>query len=105
MLKVSVAKEEGIIKKNIFEGHAEYDDYGKDIVCASASTMLITTVNAILEFDKNAINYTNDKNIVINNLKQDNITNVLLNNLFNLLEELENNYKDYIKIIKGGGKS
>lgn len=30
-----------------FSGHAEYDETGKDLVCAGASTIAIGTVNAI----------------------------------------------------------
>ncbi|MEK4230142.1 ribosomal-processing cysteine protease Prp [Solibacillus sp. FSL H8-0538] len=30
-----------------FSGHAEYDESGKDLVCAGASTIAIGTVNAI----------------------------------------------------------
>ena len=44
------------IKENkdeiVISGHANYEDYGKDIVCASISSIAITTVNAIVEFDK-----------------------------------------------------
>lgn len=98
MLSVKVKKDNDIILKIIFEGHAMYDDYGKDIVCASASTMLITTVNAIVEFDSKAIKYEQNKSFVIENIKKDDITNKLLNNLYLLLKELESNYKDNIKI-------
>ena len=38
-------------KKNFISisGHAMYDTLGKDIVCASVSTMVTVTVNAILK--------------------------------------------------------
>jgi len=36
-------------------GHANYDDYGKDIVCAAVSTTVITSVEAIAKFDIDAI--------------------------------------------------
>ena len=47
------------IKNNKIEikGHAYYDDYGKDIVCASVSSIVITTINAIIEFDPESIYY------------------------------------------------
>ena len=32
------------------EGHAEYDDPGKDIVCAAVSTLMINTLNSIESF-------------------------------------------------------
>ena len=31
-------------------GHAEYDEYGKDIVCARISVLVINTINAIETF-------------------------------------------------------
>ncbi len=33
-------------------GHAGYDDYGKDIVCASVSALAVNTVNSIEHFTK-----------------------------------------------------
>ena len=91
------------IKNNKIEikGHANYDDYGKDIVCASVSSIVITTINAIIEFDPESIYYEDLNNrILIKKLKDDDITNKLINNMIELLEELEKSYKDNIKIIR-----
>ena len=45
-----------LTKKNIsILGHANYDDYGKDIVCAAASSIVLTSVEAIASFDETAI--------------------------------------------------
>ena len=32
------------------EGHAGYDDYGKDIICSSVSVLAINCINSIKEF-------------------------------------------------------
>jgi uncharacterized protein YsxB (DUF464 family) len=80
-------------------GHAFYDDYGKDIVCASVSSIVTTTVNAILMFDKDAIKYTVKEgfiDIILN--KKDDMVEKLLANMINLLEELESEYPKNIKI-------
>ena len=98
MIKVRINKENNIISSIKCNGHAMYDDYGKDIVCASFSTMIITTINAILEIDKDAISYTDSNNLEIVNIKKDNITNSLLNNLVNLIYELKENYDKNIDI-------
>lgn len=98
MLKVKVEKENKIIKKITFIGHTEYEDYGKDIVCAAASTMLITTVNAIFKIDCDAIKVEENEEKIVTNIKQDEITNKLLENLYELLKELESQYKNNIKI-------
>ena len=98
MIKVKVGKENSIYKKIELLGHAMYDDYGKDIVCASFSTMIITTINAILTFDQSAISYTDTNDLKIINVKKDNITNRLLNNLVNMIYELRDNYDKNIKV-------
>ncbi len=98
MLKIRVNKENNIIKEIKFNGHTEYADYGKDIVCASVSTMLITTVNAIYKIDKDAIKKEETEEITITNIKKDKITNDLLLNLYEMLKELEKQYKNNIKI-------
>jgi len=98
MIKVRIVKNNNQIESIHMKGHALYDDYGKDIVCASFSTMVITTINAILEFDKDAISYTNTNNLDIINIKKDNITNKLLNNLVNMIYELRDNYDKNINI-------
>lgn len=82
-------------------GHANYDEYGKDIVCASVSSIVITTINAILEIDLDSIYYEDLNNkMIIKVLKDDKIVSKLINNMILLLEQLENDYKDYIKIIR-----
>ena len=98
MIKVRISKKDNAIQSIHCKGHAMYDDYGKDIVCASFSTMIITTINAILEFDKKAISYTDTNDLKIINIKKDNITNGLLNNLVNMIYELRDNYDKNIKV-------
>ena len=65
MIKVRISKKNNIIESIKCNGHAGYDEYGKDIVCASFSTMIITTINAILEIDERAISYTDTNNLEI----------------------------------------
>ena len=98
MIKVRIVKNNNIIESIHCNGHANYADYGKDIVCASFSTMIITTINAILEIDKNAISYTDSNDLKIINIKKDNITNSLLKNLVNMIYELKTNYDKNIDI-------
>ena len=83
-----------------FLGHANYNDYGKDIVCAAVSATMMTSVEAIAKFDSNAITVleNNDKIELIQN-KHDDITNKLINNMIDLLKELEKKYPKNIKII------
>ena len=98
MIKVRISKKDNVIQSIHCKGHAMYDDYGKDIVCASFSTMIVTTINAILTFDQNAISYTDNNDLKIINIKKDNITNTVLNNLVNMMYELKESYDKNIDI-------
>lgn len=96
MIKINVKKENDFVKQVKIIGHAKYNDYGKDIVCASVSSIVITTVNAILKIDKDAINYK-ENTFEMNILKNDEIVNILVNNMLSLLEELMHDYPKNIK--------
>ena len=50
-------------------GHANYDDYGKDIVCAAVSATVITTVNGILSIDETSIEVVENGKVEIKILK------------------------------------
>ena len=98
MIRVEINKKNNVIESIHCIGHAGYANYGKDIVCASFSTMIITTINAILTFDQDAISYTDTNDLEIINIKKDNITNNLLNNLVNMIYEIRDNYNKNINI-------
>ena len=61
MIKVNINK-----NKIIITGHAGYADYGKDIVCASVSSIVITSINAILRIDNKFLTYEESDNLTIN---------------------------------------
>ena len=83
--------------KIIRSGHASFDEYGKDIVCASVSSIVITSINAILRYNNKAIKYTNGDELVIEILKKDEIVNLLITNMLELLKELEKQYPENIR--------
>ena len=99
MIKVSISRVDGVIRYINILGHADYDDYGKDIVCASVSSIVITTINATLTFNKDYIKYIqkeDDFNIEI--LEVNEVTINLFNNMFKLLQELSEGYPGNIEI-------
>ncbi len=97
MIKISIKYEENKIKEVLIKGHALYDDYGKDIVCAAVSSIVITTINAILSINKDSITF--DESVMIKVIKNDEITDKLLINMINLLKELEHDYPNNIKFL------
>ena len=93
MIKVKINNNQITIK-----GHADYEEMGKDIVCASISSIVITTVNAIMRINNQAIDVNETNGVIINILKHDEIVDKLILNLIELLKELEKKYPKYIEI-------
>ena len=97
MIKIKFYKDKISIK-----GHSGYDVIGKDIVCASVSSIVITSINAIIRIDEKAISYKQDEGFIeINILKHSEIVDLLILNMKELLKELQIQYDKYIKI-QGG---
>ena len=100
MIKIYLKYNNKLIDSVKISGHAYYDDYGKDIVCASVSSIVITTVNAIIRLGEDTINYDENDGIYISILKHEHVTDTLIENMVSLLLELEKQYKKNIMINK-----
>ncbi len=99
MIQVKVEKKHAKYKKISILGHAMYDDYGKDIVCSAASSIVTTTVNGILALDKGSLSYmVSKKGMTIDIKNEDSTTQLLVNNMVSLLKELEQNYPANIEV-------
>lgn len=98
MIKVVYNKD---FKNLKITGHAGYADKGKDIVCASASSIILSSINLAIDFNSE-VKYTDDLNKIeiINNTNDENVQKVFSNMILSL-EELERQYPDNIKISKG----
>lgn len=99
MINVKIEKENAKYKKITILGHAMYDDYGKDIVCAAVSSITTTTVNGILALNKNSLSYmVSKKGLSIDVKNTDETTQILIGNMVSLLKELEVNYPENIEV-------
>lgn len=99
MIRVRITKENDKIKSVSILGHAMYADFGKDIVCSAASSIVTTTINGILSIDKEGLSYKTSKDgLTISNIKTDFVTQCLLNNMISLLKELEDDYPTNVEV-------
>ena len=91
-------KKDKIIKEIKISGHANFDEFGKDIVCAAVSTMVTTTINNILTLDDKAIKYIDKDGYILITNEDSEVANKLLSNMLDMLKELANDYPKNIKI-------
>ncbi|MCI7241281.1 MAG: ribosomal-processing cysteine protease Prp [Bacilli bacterium] len=99
MIKIKVEYDNNFISKIVITGHANYDDYGKDIVCAAVSASVLTTINGIIALDNSILEVDNilDK-MTIKVLKNEKNSQVLLNSMLSNLKSLVVEYPKNIKI-------
>ncbi len=99
MIKVTIKENNNLFEKVIMDGHALYDDFGKDIVCAAASSIVTTTVNGILSLKEDSLTYEYmEDSFVIDNISNDETTQKLIGNMVSLLRELQENYPKNINV-------
>ena len=92
---IKVIKENNMI---MISGHANHNEYGKDIVCASVSSIIYTTLNAIKCLKDNTLDVKDNDVMEITYLAEDEITSKLINNMMELLKNLENDYPKNISV-------
>lgn len=99
MIRVIVSKSNDVINKIVVTGHAEYDNTGKDLVCAGVSSIIFGGMNALDAIDNNQLEFEVLKNkvsVIVLSYNED--IQKLLKMLIIQLETIENSYKEHIKI-------
>lgn len=101
MIKVKTYTKDNNLVRISITGHANYKDYGNDIVCASVSSIALCTINAIYLFKDNTIDVKESSgNLDIKVLEQDKISITLLENMIRCLSDIEKDYPSNIKLSK-----
>ncbi len=98
MIKIKIKRSNKKVYELVIKGHANYNNKGKDIVCAAVSTTAITTVNNIIALDESIDYEENSGYLKIRVLKDTEVNEKLLNNLVMMLEDLQNDYPKNIEI-------
>lgn len=100
MIKIKVNYDLSYIKSFKVTGHAGYDIHGKDIVCASVSTLVIASINLALKLNENSVKVIQKEGLIdAEVLICDEVINKVFQNMIDMLKELEETYKNNVKII------
>jgi len=105
MINISIVTDKkGFVWGFEIKGHAGYDEYGKDIVCAAVSTLAYTAVGAISEMTKMVTYSQKDGYMKCNiprNISDDNknTIKIILDTIVIGFKQIELSYKGYVKVI------
>lgn len=103
----------GNIRRYTIKGHADYDQYGKDIICAAISVLSQTALLALVKvcgLKEEEIDYRIDEKsgfldvILPKNIKPSILekTQIVLNSLIVGINSVIESYPEYIKLEYGG---
>lgn len=102
MIQVNIFKKSDYITKVIIHGHAEFGEYGKDLVCAGVSAVATGICNTIAKkgyLDKKMCSIELENgNIVIEVKEEDETLQVILETLEISLQSFLEDYHQFIKI-------
>ena len=98
MIKVNVTIQKDKVKSLLVSGHANSGEYGKDLVCAAVSAVVIGGLNS-LENHANYLIEIKDGYVSLNAKSLANAHDeVVLDTIITSLLTIEQNYRKYIQI-------
>ena len=100
MIKVEYIENSSNIEYIKISGHANYDDYGKDIVCSAVSAISIGALNALKNIENYAITQKEGLIIIENKNKSSYDDNIVLNTMLIQLKTIEQSYPKFIQIVR-----
>lgn len=100
MIKIQINKTNNKYSSLLVSGHSNYDEHGKDIVCAGVSAVVTGGLNALIIENKNKISYrVNDGYVNVDVLDiDDDKLQLIMDVIVVQLKTIEESYKKYVKI-------
>lgn len=99
MIKVKIDRLDTKICLLEVSGHSNYDEHGKDIVCAGVSAIIVGGINSLLKY-KQDITYECKEGyakVLVNDIGDDNIQGIL-DVITTQLYTIQESYSKFIKI-------
>ena len=100
MISVNVTFIGSDVKKLTVSGHANYDKYGKDIVCAGVSAIVTGGINALESEIDNILVINKENELGVEIINSNEKIQTIINTILIQLQTIENSYAKYIKINK-----
>ena len=100
MIKIKINKTNNKYSSIVVSGHSNYDEHGKDIVCAGVSAIVTGGINALAIEDKESISFRVDDgyvNIDVLDTMNDKIQ-IIIDVIVIQLKTIEESYKKHVKI-------
>ncbi len=100
MIKINFIERDGRVLELNATGHADYDEYGKDIVCSAVSAILTGGCNALENQKEYSILLSAGNLTIDTNNKITPHDEIVMRTMITQLQTIEESYKAFIKVSK-----
>ena len=98
MIKVLYeVREERYVSLDV-SGHAEYGEYGKDLICASASSIMFGLMNALDALGEDVLIEQEDNRIMIEDHSSSQVVQDYIELVIMQMKTIEASYGDFIRV-------
>ena len=107
MIKIKIQRQKNKIIYFEIKGHANFSEYGEDVICAAVSSAGQMTVNGLIETLKlkKKLKFTEDDGYISCDLKNSGLTDdelenadILVESMYSYLKDVAKSYKNFVKL-------
>ncbi|RRD39038.1 ribosomal-processing cysteine protease Prp [Leptotrichia sp. OH3620_COT-345] len=106
MIRIEIQKKNERITYFKINGHANFKEYGEDIVCSAVSSVSQMTLNGLLEILKlKNLKYSEKEGYIVCDLEKSGLSDeeyekadILTQSMFSYLKEIVKTYGKYVKL-------
>ncbi len=98
MIKAIFEHEYGLYRSLDVSGHAEYGDYGKDLICASVSSIMFGFMNALDALEEDVQISQEENRIIITDHSDSKVVQDYFELVIMQMKTIEASYGNFIKV-------
>lgn len=107
MIKIEIQRQKDKITYFEIKGHANFSEYGEDVICAAVSSVGQMTVNGLIETLKlkGKLKFTEEDGYISCDLKKSRLTDeelkkadILVESMYSYLKEVAKSYSNFVKL-------
>ena len=107
MIKIEIQRQDSKITYFEIRGHANFSEYGEDIICAAVSSVGQMTVNGLIEILKlkEKLKFTEKNGYISCDLKNSGLTNdelkkadILVESMYSYIKDVAKSYNNFVKL-------
>ena len=107
MINIKIQRQKDKIIYFEIEGHADFSEYGEDVICAAVSSAGQITVNGLIETLelKKKLKFTEEDGYIVCDLKNSGLTDeeleksdILVESMYSYLKDVAKSYSNFVKL-------